>query len=61
MWGNADDAFRAPDRDRFVELFPHHEIVNLGGTKNFVQENAPDEIASAILGWYRQRLRLERQ
>lgn len=51
VWGNADGAFRAPDRDRFAVLFPNHRIVNLRGAKHFIQENAPDEIASAILDW----------
>lgn len=51
VWGDADGAFRAPDRDRFARLFPTHRIVNLPGAKHFIQENAPDEIASAILSW----------
>ena len=51
VWGDADGAFRAPDRDRFVELFPTNRIVDLAGAKHFIQENAPDEIASAILDW----------
>ncbi len=51
VWGDADGAFRAPDRDRFAELFPTHRIVDLTGAKHFIQENAPDEIASAILDW----------
>ena len=53
IWGDADGAFRAPDRDRFASLFPTHRIVNLRGSKHFIQENAPDGIASAILDWQR--------
>lgn len=52
VWGDADGAFRAPDRDRFATLFPIHRVVNLHGAKHFIQENAPDEIASAIREWY---------
>ncbi len=53
LWGDADGAFRAPDRDRFASLFPTHRIVNLRGAKQFIQENATDDIASAILNWQR--------
>lgn len=53
VWGDADGAFRKPDRDRFASLFPIHRIVNLEGSKHFIQENAPNEIASAILEWQR--------
>ena len=51
VWGDADGAFRAPDRDRFAKLFPTNRIIDLKGAKHFIQENAPDEIASAILDW----------
>ena len=51
VWGDADGAFRASDQDRFAKLFPSHRIVNLQGAKHFIQENAPNEIASAILNW----------
>ena len=53
VWGDADGAFRAPDRDRFAQLFPNHRIVNLPGAKHFIQENAPEEIAWAVLDWQR--------
>ena len=49
VWGDADGAFRPADRDRFAGLFPRHRIVDLSGAKHFIQENAPEEIASAIL------------
>ena len=52
VWGDADGAFRAPDRDRFAKLFPHNRVVNLRGAKHFIQENAPDEIAKAIVDWH---------
>lgn len=55
VWGDADGAFRAPDRDRFARLFPDHRVVDLRGAKHFIQENAPEAIAAAILAWERQR------
>lgn len=51
VWGDADGAFRAADRDRFAGLFPNHRIVDLPGAKHLIQENAPEAIASAILDW----------
>ena len=55
VWGDADGAFRAPDRDRFARLFPDHHVVNLPGAKHFIQENAPDAIAAAIRDWEQER------
>ena len=51
VWGDADGAFREPDRDRFAGIFPANRIVDLKGAKHFIQENAPDKIASAFLDW----------
>ncbi len=51
VWGAADGAFRPADRDRFADLFPIHHVVDLSGAKHFIQENAPMEIAAAILEW----------
>ena len=51
VWGNCDGAFRPADRDRFAGLFPRHRVVDLPRAKHFIQENAPVEIASAILDW----------
>ncbi len=49
IWGEADGAFRKPDRLRFMELFPTHNVCLLPKAKHFIQENAPDEICAAIL------------
>ena len=49
VWGDADGAFRPADRDRFAGVFPRHRVVDLPGAKHFIQENAPEEIASAVL------------
>lgn len=49
VWGEADGAFRKPDRLRFEEFFPRHSVCLLPKAKHFIQENAPDEICAAIL------------
>ena len=49
VWGEADGAFRTPDRLRLVEHFPNHRLCLLADAKHFIQENAPDEICAAIL------------
>lgn len=49
VWGEADGAFRAPDRVRLLEHFPSHRVCLLPDAKHFIQENAPNEICSAIL------------
>lgn len=51
VWGDADGAFRPADRDHFARLFPKHRVVDLPRAKHFIQENAPGEIASAIIDW----------
>lgn len=51
VWGEADGAFRAPDRIHLLEHFPSHRVCLLPDAKHFIQENAPDEICSAILAF----------
>lgn len=49
VWGEADGAFRTPDRLRLMEHFPNHRVCLLPWAKHYIQENAPDEICAAIL------------
>lgn len=49
VWGEADGAFRTPDRLRLLKHFPNHTVHLLPRAKHFIQENAPDEICAAIL------------
>ena len=51
VWGEADGAFRTPDRLRLMQHFPSHRVCILKGAKHYIQENAPDEICAAILEW----------
>ena len=49
VWGEADGAFRTPDRLRLMEHFPNHRVCVLAGAKHYIQENSPDEICAAIM------------
>jgi len=53
VWGLKDFAFQEPERTRFESLFPKHKTVLLKNAGHFIQEDAPDEIASAIRKFYR--------
>ena len=48
VWGEADGAFRKPDRERLQGYFPNQRVLLLPQAKHFIQENAPDEISAAI-------------
>ena len=52
-WGNADSSLRA-DRElvHFEQVFPHHQTVILEGAAHYIQEEAPEEIATAIQEWW---------
>lgn len=52
VWGDRDIAFREVERRHFEWLFPRHRTVVLEGAGHFIQEDAPDEIARAILHWW---------
>jgi haloalkane dehalogenase len=49
VWGMRDFALRRPERERFERIFRDHETVRLERAGHFVQEDAPAEIAHAIL------------
>ncbi len=53
VWGVRDFALRRQERERFERWFPNHRTVLLERAAHFVQEDAPDEIAEAILHWWR--------
>ena len=40
-----------PERRRWEAVFPDHRTVLLEGAGHYIQEDAPDEIISAILDW----------
>lgn len=49
VWGEADGAFRKSARLLLMKHFPNHRVCLLPEAKHFIQENAPDEICTAIL------------
>jgi haloalkane dehalogenase len=51
VWPTKDVAFGDRERRRWEELFPDHRTVLLEGAGHYVQEDAPDEIVTAIEGW----------
>lgn len=51
VWPDKDVAFRDPERRRWEEIFPDHRTVMLEGAGHYIQEDAPEEIVSAISDW----------
>lgn len=50
IWGMKDFAFRpGPSLPRMRATFPDHVVVELPTAKHFIQEDAPDRIAAAIV------------
>ena len=51
VWGDADFAFRAKERQRWEQVFADHHTVIVEGAGHFVQSDAPDRFAAAIRNW----------
>jgi haloalkane dehalogenase len=51
VWPTKDVAFREPERKRWEQVFPNHRTVILQGAGHYIQEDAPEEIVSAIRAW----------
>ncbi len=51
VWPTRDIAFREGERTRWEEVFPKHRTVILEGAGHYIQEAAPEQIASAIGTW----------
>jgi haloalkane dehalogenase len=49
VWGMKDIAFRTQELQRWEKTFPEARFVRLGTVGHFVQEEAPDELAAAVL------------
>jgi haloalkane dehalogenase len=52
VWGDKDQAFREPQRLRWERTFPNHRTEILRGASHYIQEDAPDEIVTAIKEWW---------
>ena len=53
VWGDADIAFRAQERERLERAFPEHETVIVEGAGTYVESDAPEEFVAAIRNWTR--------
>ncbi|TCO40182.1 haloalkane dehalogenase [Kribbella antiqua] len=51
IWGDADFAFRAKERQRWERAFADHQTVIVEGAGHFVQSDAPARFAAAIRAW----------
>ncbi|WP_319451034.1 MULTISPECIES: alpha/beta fold hydrolase [unclassified Mycobacterium] len=51
VWGDADIAFRAQERQRLEVAFPEHETVIVDGAGTYVESDAPEEFVIAIRDW----------
>lgn len=49
IWGEADGAFKMPERVKLQSYFKRSEVLLLNNAKHYIQENSPDEICKAIL------------
>ena len=49
VWGMRDPAFRPAYISRWQQAFADHTLVELPDAKHYIQEDAPDEIAAAIV------------
>jgi haloalkane dehalogenase len=52
VWGEKDPGFKAPHRLRWERTFPNHRTHILRGASHYIQEDAPDEIVTAIKDWW---------
>jgi haloalkane dehalogenase len=51
VWPTKDVAFRDREQRRWETLFPDHHTVLLEGAGHYIQEDAADEIVTAIRDW----------
>lgn len=51
VWGDADVAFRAQERERLESTFPQHKTVIVEGAGTYVESDAPEEFVTAIREW----------
>jgi haloalkane dehalogenase len=54
VWGDADNAFKTGERQRFEAIFPNHRTITLRGAKHYIQENNPEQICAEIVAFERQ-------
>jgi haloalkane dehalogenase len=52
VWADKDFAFKDAARRRWERIFPNHHTHVLRGVGHFLQDDAGDEVASAIREWW---------
>jgi haloalkane dehalogenase len=52
VWGEKDPGFREAARLRWERTFPNHRTQILRGASHYIQEDAPEEIVTAIKDWW---------
>jgi haloalkane dehalogenase len=52
VWGDKDIAFKEKERRTFESIFTDHQTKILAGAGHYIQEDAGEEIADAILTWH---------
>jgi haloalkane dehalogenase len=57
VWPTKDVAFGERERRRWEQVFPDHRTVLLHGAGHYIQEDAPEEIVTAIREWHRPEAR----
>ena len=51
VWPTRDQAFREGERKRWEQIFADHRTVTLDGAGHYIGEDAPEEVAEALLSW----------
>jgi haloalkane dehalogenase len=51
VWGDADIAFRAQERERLETVFPQHHTVIIKGAGTYSESDAPEEFVTALRAW----------
>ncbi|MEV6279283.1 alpha/beta fold hydrolase [Nocardia sp. NPDC051832] len=51
VWGDADIAFRAQERERLEATFTDHKTVIVAGAGTYVESDAPEEFVAAFRAW----------
>jgi haloalkane dehalogenase len=51
LWGDKDDAFQAPELERWQQLMPDSHTVILEGVGHFAASEAPTQFAAEIRNW----------
>ena len=52
VWADKDPAFKQAQRSRWENTFPNHQTHILRGASHYIQEDAPEEIITAITDWW---------